>query len=144
MGCMAEYRISSEIIENFANGYADLEPEEDTHEGLLMHIKSPIQLNPDAVERWFIHYGFEPVTESDRQESRERAIEKPHLRNEIENPVLLGSTDEQTTIYVNVQKYSDNGEAIRDSAMRKLARLLGFMGAQAVIGQPQTPETNKD
>ncbi|SRR5258708_264535 len=101
-----------------------------TYGGLLIHIRPPVQLNPDAVERYLTFKDFEPVN-------------RDYKNADIKDVVVLGSTPEQTTIYASILKgYED--EALAQEVAMKTVQLLRFMGAQAImagnIGNPPTPE----
>lgn len=54
---MFEYKVSFTEI---ANPRSDSE----THDGVLIHIRPPVQLNPDAVERYLTFSDFEPADRS--------------------------------------------------------------------------------
>ena len=100
--------------------------DDETYGGLLIHIRPPVQLNPDAVERYLSFKDFEPVNRNS-------------TNADIKDVVVLGSTPEQTTIYASIVKeYED--EVIARQTANNTVRLLRFMGAQAIIGNPPTPD----
>jgi len=96
----------------------------ETYGGVLIHIRPPVQLNPEAVERYLTSSAFEPVDRS--------------WKNlDIKDVVVLGSTAEQTTIYASI----DRGfEGLAQQAAEYTTELLRFMGAQAIIDNPPTPD----
>src|SRR6266702_250873 len=110
---MSEYRVA----------YTKVPParsDDKKYSGLLIHIRPPVQLNPDAVERYLTNSAFEPV---------DRSWENL----DIKNVVLLGSTLEQTTIYASIDnRFNDDGE-LAEQAAHCTAELLRFMGATAII-----------
>lgn len=99
----------------------------ETYGGVLIHIRPPVQLNPDAVERYLTFGDFEPINRHDSQENLD-----------IKDVVVLGSTPEQTTIYASIDRQFEGRLAER--AADYTVELLRFMGAQATIGNPSTPE----
>jgi len=118
---MHEYRV------NFTEVTGECQNNE-TYGGVLIYIRPPVQLNPDAVERYFTYGDFEPVN---------RNI--PTKNDDIKDVVVLGSTAEQTTIYVSIDRgYED--EVLANEVANKTVKLLHFMGATAIIDHPPTPE----
>jgi hypothetical protein len=114
---MSEYRV------NFTEVPAECVDDE-TYGGVLIHIRPPVQLNPDAVERYLSFKDFEPVNRNS-------------TNADIKDVVVLGSTPEQTTIYASVTR---EFEGVAQEAAEKTVKLLRFMGAQAIIGNPPTSE----
>jgi len=98
---------------------------DETYRGVLIHIRPPVQLNPTAVGRFLIYGDLEPVETADRD-------------LDVKDVVLLGSTHEQTTIYASIDK--DSSESLVKQVANDTVRLLGFMGAHAIIDNPPTPE----
>src|SRR6266571_1564213 len=114
---MSEYRVA----------YTKVPParsDDKKYSGLLIHIRPPVQLNPDAVERYLTNSAFESVNRS--------------WKNlDIKDVVLLGSTPEQTTIYASIIKgYED--EVLAQRAVNDTVELLLFMGATAIVDKPPT------
>ncbi len=122
-----EYRITT----------SEIPPQcQDTEEyvGLLVHIRPPVQLNSDAVERYLIHKDFEPIDRAD-----------PIGMRDVEHVTVLGSTPEQTTIYASIHNYqryqndpsypdvSHLKQEITNQVTRDVAKILAFMGAQALV-----------
>jgi len=115
---MSEYRVA------FTEVPAECEDKE-TNGGVLIHIQPPVQLNPDAVERYLTYGYLEPIEPDGR-----------NLKNlDIKHVVVLGSTPEQTTIYASVDR---RFEGLAEQAAEYTAELLRFMGAQAIIDHPPT------
>jgi hypothetical protein len=113
---MSEYRVT----------YTEVPAQcrDETYGGVLIHIRPPVQLNPDAVERYLTTSAFEPVDRS--------------WKNlDIKHVVVLGSISEQTTIYASIDTRL---EGLAEQAAEYTAELLRFMGAQAIIDNPPTPE----
>jgi hypothetical protein len=99
----------------------------DTYGGVLIHVRPPVQLNPDAVERYLTFSDFEPVGRSQSWKNMD-----------VKDVVVLGSTPEQTTIYASIVKeYED--EVLARQVANRTVKLLQFMGAQAIIGIPPAP-----
>jgi hypothetical protein len=114
---MSEYRV---VFSEVPGESGDNE----TYGGVLIHIRPPVQLNPDAVERYLTTSAFEPVNRS--------------WKNlDIKDVVVLGSTPEQTTIYASIDR---RDEGLAEQAADYTVQLLRFMGAQAIIEHPPTPE----
>src|SRR5947209_7911565 len=90
--------------------------DDETYGGLLIHIRPPVQLNPDAVERYLSFKDFEPVNRNS-------------TNADIKDVVVLGSTPEQTTIYASVTR---EFEGVAQAATEKTVQLLRFMGAQVL------------
>ena len=114
---MSEYRVA----------YTEIPAEcgdDEIYGGLLIHIRPPVQLNPDAVERYLSFKDFEPVNRNS-------------TNADIKDVVVLGSTPEQTTIYTSVTK---EFEGVAQEAAEKTVQLLRFMGATAMIDNPPTTE----
>src|SRR4051794_21582760 len=63
------------------------------HSGVLIHIRPPVQLNSDAVERHLTNSDFEPIDRSGDWNM-----------HDIKDVVVLGSTAEQTTIYASIRR----------------------------------------
>ena len=118
---MSEYKVS----------YTEVPAEcrdTETYSGVLIHIRPPVQLNPDAVERYLTFSDFEPIGHTQSWKNVD-----------IKDAVLLGSTPEQTTIYASIAKgYEDEGLAMQ--AADHTVKLLRFMGAKAIIDHPPTPD----
>jgi len=95
-----------------------------THGGVLIQIRPPVQLNPDAVERYLTNSAFEPVDRS-------------WQNLDIKDVVVLGSTTEQTTIYASIDK---RFEGLAEQAADHTVELLSFMGAQAILDKPPAPD----
>jgi hypothetical protein len=103
--------------------------DDETSSGVLIHIWPPVQLNPDAVRQYLMSGNLD-------------ALDPAFLENndnlEVKNAILLGSTDEQTTIYASVEKEASN--LFAEQAANDTVKLLQFMGAAAMIDQPPTPD----
>jgi hypothetical protein len=116
---MSEYRVT----------YTEVPPtrrNDNTYSGVLIHIRPPVQLNPDAVARYLTAGDLEPL--------------EPHDSDfNVKGAVLLGSTIEQTTIYASIDK-GYKGNVLAEQAAIDTVELLRFMGAQAIIDNPPTPE----
>ncbi len=81
---MSKYRIA----------YTEVPParsDDETYGGLLLYIRPPVQLNPDAVTRYLSFSNFEPIDPNENWE-----------KHDIKDVVVLGSTPEQTTIYASI------------------------------------------
>src|SRR6266567_2821024 len=117
---MSEYRV------NFTQVPGKCQDTE-RHSGVLIHIRPPVQLNPDAVERYLSYGDFEPINRNDSQEGLD-----------IKDVVVLGSTLEQTTIYASIKRQFEGRLAQR--AAEYTVGLLDFMGATAIIDQSPTPD----
>jgi len=138
---MSEYRITYTEIPAQRTDYdpeEEGEPIESQHSGLLIHIRPPVQLNPDAVRRHLEASTLRPLEPGYNPEVFE-----------VKDVVLLGSTDEQTTIYASVEREyrgyvasTEKIEGIIQDTLRDTAKLLQFMGAQATIDTVQTPDTD--
>lgn len=115
---MSEYRITYTEIPNPRS-------DNETHDGVLLHIQPPIQLNPDAVERYLTDGDLEPVNRN-------------YTNADIRDVVVLGSTAEQTTVYASISKYAH--EEIAKESAHHTVELLRFMGARAIIDNPPTPD----
>jgi hypothetical protein len=96
--------------------------------GLLVHIRPPVQLNPDAVEQFLTFGDLEPLNPAD--------LEAPN-KLDVKKAVLLGSTPEQTTIYASIDKRS---EGVAEQVANDTVRLLQLMGATAIMDNPPTPD----
>jgi hypothetical protein len=90
--------------------------------GVLVHIRPPVQLNPDVVSRYLTAGDLEPLEPYDRD-------------FDVKQAVLLGSTPEQTTIYASIDKRK---MGLAEQAANDTVKLLQFMGAQAIVGTPPT------
>lgn len=115
-----EYRITTSEIP------AQCEDAEN-HTGLLVYIRPPVPLHPEAVERYLATGAFEPLTPNRRHDRN----------NDINDVILLGSTAEQTTIYVSMANPTDG---LPEQVTEDVAQLLRFMGATAIIDHPPAPE----
>lgn len=116
---MSEYRVAfTEVPPTRRN--------DETYSGVLIYICPPVQLNPDAVERYLTFGDLEPLDPADRQAANTL---------DVKNAVLLGSTAEQTTIYASIDK---GFEGAAKQAANDTVRLLQFMGATAIIDNPPT------
>jgi hypothetical protein len=119
---MSEYRVAFTEVPGECQ-------DNETYGGVLIHIRPPVQLNPDAVERYLTYSDFEPIDPADRK-----------LANlEVKDVVVLGNTAVQTTIYASIDKTYER--RLAEQAANNTARLLRFMGAQAIIDHPLTPDT---
>lgn len=118
---MSEYRVTYTEIPNPRS-------DNETHSGVLLHIRPPVQLNPDAVERYITFGDFEPI---DRRENWEKL--------DYKDVVVLGSTAEQTTIYASIANRYEDG-VLSERVARHTVQLLHFMGATAIIDHPPTPD----
>ena len=117
---MSEYRIT----------YTEVPParsDDEKYGGILIHIKPPVQLNPDAVTRYLSFSDFEPIDPNEKWE-----------KHDVKDVVVLGSTPEQTTIYASIDR--QNAGRLAERAAHHTAELLHFMGAQAIIDNSPTPE----
>src|SRR6266496_6613791 len=88
---MSEYRV----------GFTEVSPtrsDDETYGGVLIYIRPPVQLNPDAVEQLLTFGDLEPLDPADREAANNL---------DVKNAVLLGSTPEQTTIYASFDKRSE-------------------------------------
>jgi hypothetical protein len=122
---MSEYKVS------FTN-VPVLFTQREEYEGVFIHISPPVpNLNSDAIERYLTHGDFEPV--------ERKALTDDIPDNDIRDVVVLGSTDEQTTIYASVDT-SIGGVA--ENAAKSAVEFLQFMGAQAVMEQVPEPDTS--
>ena len=99
----------------------------ETYGGVLIHIRPPVQLNPDAVEQFLTFGDLEPLDPADVKTTNDLDVKKA---------VLLGSTAEQTTIYASIAKGS---ERVAEQVANDTVRLLQFMGATAIIDHPTAP-----
>lgn len=116
---MSEYRVTyTEVLPTRRN--------DNTYGGVLIHIRPPVQLNPDAVARYLTAGDLEPLEPYDRDFN-------------VKVAVLLGSTIEQTTIYASIDKEYE-GNVLAEQAANDTVELLRFMGAQAIIDNPPTAE----
>lgn len=116
---MSEYRVTFTEVPGECQ-------DKETYGGVLIHIRPPVQLNSDAVERYFTFGDFEPIDQSQSQENFD-----------IKDVVVLGSTTDQTTIYASIDRQFEGRLAQR--AADYTVQLLRFMGAQAIIEHPPTP-----
>jgi hypothetical protein len=116
---MSEYRVT----------YAEVPPTrrgDEKYSGVLIHIRPPVQLNPDAVARYLTAGDLEPL--------------EPHDRDfNVKGAVLLGSTPELTTIYASVDKGYD-GNVLAEQAANDTVELLRYMGATAIIEHTPAPD----
>jgi|SRR5712692_11681322 len=102
--------------------------DDETHSGVLIYIRPPVQLNPDAVEHYLTFGDFEPLDPADLEAANNL---------DVKNAVLLGSTADQTTIYASFNKRS---EGVAKLVANDMVKLLRFMGAQAIIDSSPTPD----
>jgi len=116
---MSEYRVAFTEVPPTRSG-------DETYSGVLIHIRPPVQLNPDAVARYLTAGDLEPLEPYDRDFN-------------VKGAVLLGSTLEQTTIYASIDKGYE-GNVLAEQAANDTVRLLQFMGATAIIDHPPTPD----
>jgi hypothetical protein len=134
---MSEYRITHTEIPAQRTDYDEegdqIEPQ---HTGLLIHIRPPVQLNPAAVQR---HLEWSTLRPIDSDATAELF--------DVKDVVVLGSTDEQTTIYASIaQKFQghvaprEKIEGIIQDTLRDTAEFLQFMGARAIVETMQTPD----
>lgn len=118
---MSEYKVSfTEVPPTSSN--------DETYSGVLIYIRPPVQLNPDAVEQLLTFGDLEPLDPTDRKVANGL---------DVKNALLLGSTAGQTTIYASIDKRS---EGVAEQAANDTVRLLQFMGAKAIIDNPPTPD----
>src|SRR5207247_1655138 len=68
----------------------------ENYTGLLVHIRPPVQLNPDAVERYLIRGDFEQLDGTESQSELD-----------VKDVGIVGNTPEQTTIYASTRTYND-------------------------------------
>ncbi len=101
--------------------------DDETYSGVLIHIRPPVQLNSDAVERYLTSGSFD------------RSFDPAEGTLDVKDVVLLGSTPKQTTIYASIAKRYEDGVLAQEVA-NDTVRLLQFMGATAMIDNPPTPE----
>src|SRR5438270_9475999 len=119
---MSEYKVS----------YTEVPPtrrNDETYSGVLIHIRPPVQLNPDAVAQYLTFGDLEPLNLADWEGANGPDVKKA---------VLLGSTAEQTTIYASVEK--EGSKIFAEQAAKDTVKLLQFMGATAMIDHPPTPD----
>src|SRR5439155_27356577 len=95
--------------------------DDETYGGVLIHIRPPVQLNPDAVAQYLTFGDLEPVDPGDWEGANGPDVKKA---------VLLGSTTEQTTIYASIDK---GIEGAAEQAANDTVRLLQFVGATASV-----------
>lgn len=136
---MSEYRITYTEISAQRTDYDEEEkgePIEPQHSGLLIHIRPPVQLNPDAVRRHLEASTLRPLDPSHNPEALE-----------VKDVVLLGSTDEQTTIYASIEREfrgyirpRELIESIIQDTLNNTAKILQFMGARAIVETMQAPD----
>jgi hypothetical protein len=93
--------------------------------GVLIHIRPPVQLNPDAVRQYLMFGTLEALGP---------AFWEGNDNLDIKNAVLLGSTAEQTTIYASIDK--ESSESLAQQVANDTVELLRFMGARAIIDNP--------
>src|SRR5438093_695086 len=110
---MSEYRVAYTEVPPTRRG-------DETYGGVLIHIRPPVQLNPDAVARYLTAGDLEPLEPYDRD-------------FDVKQAVLLGSTPEQTTIYASIDKRK---RGLAEQAANDTASLLQFIGATAIIEHP--------
>jgi len=101
----------------------------ETSSGVLIQIRPPVQLNPDAV-RQYLMFGTLEALDPAFWEGNDVA--------DVKNAVLLGSTAEQTTIFASVDK--EASKVLAEQAADDTVQLLQFMGATAMIDNPPTPD----
>src|SRR2546423_4011854 len=112
---MPEYRVT----------FTEVPPtrcDDETYAGVLIHIRPPVQLNPDAVERYLTFGDLEPLNPADQKSTNNL---------DVRGVVVLGSTAVQTTIYASIDK--EFSERLVQQVANDTVRLLQFMGAQAII-----------
>jgi|SRR6266700_2458790 len=102
--------------------------DDETYSGVLIHIRPPVQLNPDAVEQFLTFGTLEPLDPADLEAANGLDVKKA---------LLLGNTPEQTTIYASIDKIS---ERVTEQLAKDIVRLLQFMGATAIIDHPSAPD----
>lgn len=103
--------------------------DKETYGGVLIHIRPPVQLNPDAVQRYLTFGNLEPVD----------SISRVWQGLDVRDVFLLGSTAVQTTIYASIVKgYED--EVLAQELANCTVKLLRLMGVQAIIDHPPTPD----
>jgi hypothetical protein len=118
---MSEYRVAYTEV-------PATRTDDEMYGGLLVHIRPPVQLNPDAVEQFLTFGDLEPLNPAD--------LGAPN-KLDVKKAVLLGNTAEQTTIYASVDKSS---RRVAEQVANDTVRLLQFMGAQAIIDNPPIPD----
>lgn len=102
--------------------------DDEMYGGLLIHIRPPVQLNPEAVAQYLTYGDLEPLNPADLEGANSLDVKKA---------VLLGSTTEQTTIYASIEKKS---ERVAEQAANDTVRLLQLMGATAMLDHTSTPD----
>jgi hypothetical protein len=118
---MSEYRVAFTEVPGQCR-------DNETFGGVLIHISPPVQLSPDAVTRYLTYSDFEPMGHTQNWENMD-----------VKDVVMLGSTDEQTTIYASIAKgYED--KVLAPQLARHTVELLSFMGSTAIIDNPPTPD----
>src|SRR5437879_3871658 len=100
-----------------------------TYSGVVIQIRPPVQLNPDAVKQFLTFGDLEPLDPAD--------LEAPN-NLDVKKAVLLGSTAEQTTIYASIDK---GLEGVAEQVANDTIRLLQFMGATAIKVNSSTPSS---
>jgi len=91
--------------------------EKEKYGGLLIRIRPPVQLNPDAIERYLSYYNLE-------------SIDRSSPPDELKDVVVLGSTPEHTTIYASTDRVI---EGLAQETAEKTVEFLQLMGAQAIV-----------
>ncbi len=100
-----------------------------TSSGVLIQIRPPVQLNPDAMRQYLMVGDLDAL---------DPAFFEANDDADVKNAVLLGSTAEQTTIYASVEKEGSN--LFAEQAANDTVKLLQFMGATAMIDNPPMPD----
>src|SRR2546421_12654369 len=70
-----------------------------TSSGVLIYIRPPVQLNPDAVRQYLMFGDLDAL---------DPAFFEGNNDADVKNALLLGSTTVQTTIYASVDKEGSN------------------------------------
>jgi len=121
---MSEYKVSFNKVPALCR-------QRKAYEGVFIRISPPVpDLNSDAIERYLTYGEFEPV--------ERKALTDDIPDDEVKDIVVLGSTDEQTTIYASIDTSIGGGA---ENAAKSTVEFLQFMGAQAVMEQIPEPDT---
>lgn len=100
------------------------EPINETMVGLAATIEPPINLNPEAVKH-YIGAGNLLVSEEFDND------------NDLSDVVLVGSTEEATTIFATIADYIDDYNQLKDQMAERTVGLLNLLGAEAIVGNVQ-------
>jgi hypothetical protein len=116
---MPNYEVTVE-----ATTYQGVNEDKESYEGVLVQIRPPVDLNPDAVVRYFTHGDLDPYD--------------PDPEDVVKDVVLIGSSEEQTTIYASVD--ITERDRLRKNLGESTVRLMGLMKMQATL----LPEQQED